>query len=101
MTLPIKPVQPPVEADLDRALIAEIAKDIGASTVSHLRIMYPEAFAALPESGRISLRNHVRNQIMAALDTTDVDEVRARLDRRKMERRAMHKAYDDLRKGKP
>ena len=83
--------------DADRALIAEVAMDIGKEAVSHLRIQYPAAFAALGPSGQLSLRNCVHNQIMAALDTTDADEIRARLERRKAHRRKMHAAWDKIR----
>ena len=88
----------PAKPDADRALIAEVAMDIGKEAVSHLRIMYPAAFAALGPSGQLSLRNCIHNEIMAAFDTTDADEIRARLDRRKAYRRKMHKAWDDIRR---
>jgi hypothetical protein len=87
----------PVKANADRALISEVALDIGKEAVSHLRTMYPAAFDALGLSGRMSLRNHIRNQIMAALDTTDADEIAVRLERRCAHRRRVHKAYDELR----
>jgi hypothetical protein len=84
-------------ADPDRALISEVAMDIGKDAVSHVRIMYPQAFAALGPSGQRSLRNQVYNGIMAALNVVDADEIRRRLDARKSHRRHMHKAYDALR----
>jgi hypothetical protein len=87
----------PANLDPDRALIGEVALDIGKEAVSHLRIGYPDAFAALGPSGQLSLRNCVRNQIMAALDTVDADQIRARLDQRRAFRRKMHKAFDDMR----
>jgi hypothetical protein len=87
----------PAKPDPDRALIGEVAMDIGKEVVSHLRIQYPGAFAALGPSGQLSLRNCVHNQIMAALDTTDADEIRVRLERRKAERRKMHAAWDKIR----
>jgi hypothetical protein len=90
----------PAKPDADRALISEVAMDIGKEAVSHLRIMYPAAFDALGSSGQLSLRNHIHNQIMAALDTTDADEIRARLERRNAERRNLHKAWDKIRSAK-
>ena len=88
----------PADKDLDRELIGEVAMDIGKEAVSHLRIMYPDAYAALGKSGQTSLRNHVRNEIMASLKTIDADEIRQRLEERKADRRRRHKLYDDLRK---
>jgi hypothetical protein len=87
----------PAKPDPDRALISEVAMDIGKEVVSHLRIQYPGAFAALGPSGQLSLRNCVHNQIMAALDTKDADEIRVRLERRKAERRKMHAAWAKIR----
>lgn len=95
MTRAVTPASP------DRALVSEIALDIGKEAVSHLRVMYPAAFAALGPSGQLSLRNHVHNQIMAALDTTDEGAIRARLAARRAHRRKMHAAYDAIRKDEP
>lgn len=81
----------------DRELVKEIAMDIGKEAVSHLRIMYPAAFAALGKFGQLSLRNTVHNQIMAALETSDVDEIRERLERRRNFRREQHRAFDRIR----
>ena len=81
----------PARPNPDRELIKEIAMDIGKEAVSHLRTMYPAAYAALGKSGEASLRNHVHNQIMAALDVTDADEIRSRLERRKADRRQRHR----------
>jgi DNA topoisomerase IB len=89
-----------IKADPDRALISEVAMDIGKEAVSHLRTMYPAAYAALGKSGAVSLRNTVHNQIMAALDTTDADEIAARLERRRKHRREMHRQYDEQRNAK-
>lgn len=87
----------PTVANPDRALVAEIAMDIGKEAVSHLRIMYPAAYAALGQSGQLSLRNCIHNEIMAALDTVDADEIRARLERRRAFRRKAHRAWDKIR----
>ena len=80
--------------DIDRELIARVAMDIGKSAVSHLRTMYPNAFDAMPRSGRLSLRNHIHNEIMAALEVIDADEIERRLERRSKDRRRTHKIHD-------
>jgi hypothetical protein len=87
----------PAPVNIDRELIKEIAMDIGKEVVSHIRIMHDPAFKALGPSGRLSVRNCIHNQIMAALETIDADEIRARLERRKAHRRKMHKAWDNIR----
>lgn len=87
----------PAKANMDRQLVAQIAMDIGKEAVSHLRVQYPDAFKALGPSGQLSLRNHVHNQIMAALETTDADEIAARLKRRAAHRREIHKQWDAIR----
>lgn len=71
----------------DKALIREIAMDIGKSTVVHIEIAYPAALEAVPKNARLSIRNHIHNQIVAAIEVVNEEEIRARLDRRKLERR--------------
>lgn len=87
----------PAKLSPDRELIKRIAMDIGKSAVSHLRVMYPRAYEALPSSGRLSLRNTIHNEIMAALDVMDADEIESRLKSRATFRRKQHKIYEDIR----
>ena len=72
--------------------------DIGQEAVSYLRVMYPAAHATLGPSGHTSLRNWLRTEIMAALDTMDADGIRARLESRREHRHILHRAWDDIRK---
>ena len=88
----------PAPLNPDRALVAEIAMDVGKSAASHLRIMYPDAFAALGKSGQLSLRNHIRNEIMSAIETIDADAIRDRLEQRRKHRRDLHRTYDRIRR---
>jgi hypothetical protein len=39
----------------------------------------------------------VHNEIMAALDTMDADEIRARLEQRRVQRRKTHALYKKIR----
>ena len=91
----------PAKPDADRALISEVAMDIGKEAVSHLRTQYPDVFAAMNSGCRLSLRNCVHREIMAALDTTDVDEIRRRLERRRKYRRERHAAWERIRRTTP
>jgi len=74
--------------------------DIGKETVAHIEVMYPEMFKSVATTARLSIRNHIFNGIMAALETTDADEIRRRLDARKKSRRKWLKAYRDIREVK-
>jgi len=82
-------------APLSRDLVKEIAMDIGKAVAHHIETMYPAAVEASTPTMLVSVRNAVFNEIMAALDTTDEDAIRARLAERKRHRRkvkAMQKA---------
>lgn len=46
-----------------RRLFDEMARNIGREAVNHIKIMYPNALAAVPKSAEISLTNHIRNDI--------------------------------------
>lgn len=87
----------PATVSPDRALVGEIAMDIGKSAVSKIRTMYPDVYAVMNSGCRLSLRNHIYNEIMEALDTTDADEIARRLQDRRAHRRKMHAIYDKIR----
>lgn len=86
------------EADLDRELVKQIAMDIGKEVVAYITVMYPEAVAATSSTFRLSVRNCIYNEIIAALDVNDADAIPARLERRKKFRRRWTKAWRDIRK---
>lgn len=46
-----------------RRLFDEMARNIGREAVNYMKIMYPNALAAVPKSAEISLTNHIRNDI--------------------------------------
>ncbi len=73
--------------DPRKALIKAIALDIGKDTVAYVEYMYPQAVSATSSTFKLSLRNHIYNQIMAALEVTDEDEVLKRLQERAKHRR--------------
>ena len=82
--------------DPSRALVEAIAMDIGKAVVHHIKTMYQEAFAHLPSSGLLSVRNCVFNEIIAAIEVSDEGQIIARLQDRKTHRRKL----DRLRKAK-
>ena len=73
--------------DPARALVKGIALDIGKEVVAYVERMYPSAIHATSSSFRLSLRNSIYNEIIAALKVTDEAEILARLARRKKARR--------------
>mgnify|MGYP000983057564 CR=1 FL=1 len=88
----------PVPVGMSDALIREIAMDIGNDTVAYIEVMYPEAVAAASSTFRLSVRNYIYNQIMAAVQINDESEIASRLRQRKTDRRRWVKQYRDLRK---
>lgn len=79
------------------ALVKAIAMDIGKEVVHHIETMYPDAAVWLGSSGKLSVRNKVHNEIMAAIQVTDEGQIIARLSNRKAFRRKMKKAWADIR----
>jgi hypothetical protein len=83
--------------DPARALIKGIALDIGKEVVAYVERMYPQAVSASSSTFKLSLRNCIYNEIIAALETTDEVEILARLERRKKQRRELKKQWDIIR----
>jgi len=88
------------QTDAARALVKEIAMDIGNDTVAYVEVMYPDAVKATSSTFKLSLRNHVYNQIMAAIEVTDEGRIRARLRDRKKFRRWWVAQYRKIRRAK-
>jgi hypothetical protein len=57
--------------------------DIGKETVAYIEVMYPEAIKATSSTFKISVRNHIHNEIMAALEVNEEGAIIARLENRK------------------
>lgn len=91
--------RPPVLAgSWSKELVRQIAMDIGKSAVHHLETMYPAAIAACPATMKLSLRNHIHNEIMAAIEVNDEGQIVARLKERKEHRRKIKAAYGKIRR---
>jgi hypothetical protein len=71
--------------------------DIGKAAAAHIEIQYPDAVLATSPNMLVSLRNTVYNEIIAALDLTDEDAIRARLEWRKAWRRQHKEAWKKIR----
>ena len=76
------------QSDITRDLVKQIAMDIGKEVVTHIEIMYPATFKAVAKIAKLSVRNCVYNEIMAALEVTDEGAIVARIqDRKELRRR--------------
>ena len=71
--------------------------DIGKEVVAYVERQYPQAVSAASSTFRLSLRNCIYNEIMAALEITDEAEILARLERRKKDRRDLKKQWAIIR----
>lgn len=88
-------------APLSQDIIREIAMDIGKAVAAHIETMYPAAVEAASSTMLLSVRNCTFNEIMAALETTDEEEIRARLARRKQFRRQQRAVWKAIRACEP
>jgi hypothetical protein len=80
-----------------RELIKAIAADIGADMVAYIEVQYPEAIKATSSTFKTSVRNHIYNQVMAAIEITDAAQIEAWLKDRKKHRRGWVAAYRKMR----
>lgn len=76
---------------LEQNVIKAIAMDIGKDTVDYIERMYPKAVMAASSTFKLSLRNHIYNEIMAAIKLNDEGKILARLEWRKRFRRHLKK----------
>ncbi|MFH5926412.1 hypothetical protein [Roseomonas xinghualingensis] len=88
---------PPEPRPIARDLVKEIAMDIGKAVAEHIERMYPKAVEAASSTFLLSVRNCTHNEIMAALETTDENAIRARLARRQKDRRELRRMYRAIR----
>lgn len=90
-------VRAPESGPWSKELIKAIAMDIGKAVVHHIEIMYPKAIEACPSTFKLSVRNSIHNEIMAAIEVNDAGQITARLRERKEHRRKIKAAYKKIR----
>jgi hypothetical protein len=92
--------EPPPQFDgpWSKELVESIAMDIGKEVVAYIEVMYPKAIEATSSTFKLSVRNCIHNQIMAAIEVTDEGQIKARLQDRKKFRRWWVGAYRKMRK---
>jgi len=81
-------------------LVRQIAMDIGKEVVAYVEVMYPQAITATSSTFKLSLRNIIYNQVMAAIEVTNEGEIRARLQERAEFRRWWVNQYRKIRRKK-
>lgn len=82
---------------LDRELVKLIAMDIGKQMVAYIEVMYPDVWAAGNSGFRLSVRNHIHNDIIAAIELHDEASIMKWLADRKAHRREWLATYRKLR----
>lgn len=65
--------------EISRELVKAIAEEIGRSTVAYVEVMYPEAIKATSSTFKLSLRNHIHNEIVAMAKFHDEASMRSAL----------------------
>ncbi len=81
-----------------RAMMEAIAWDIGKELVAYIEVMYPKAIDATSSTFKLSMRNHIHNDIMAAFEFRgDAVALASRLKDRKEFRRQWVAAYRKIR----
>ena len=71
----------------DKELVSAVALDIGKEMVAYLEVMYPDVFQVMNEGCKLSIRNHIHNDIMAFSKYSTVREFQDWITRRKIFRR--------------
>jgi hypothetical protein len=81
----------------DKALISDVAMEIGKQMVAYIEIGYPDVYAAMNSGCRLSIRNGIHNDIMWAINHRSEKEYRDWIATRKKFRREQLKAYRAMR----
>lgn len=79
-----------------KAMNSAIAMDCGKEMVAYLEVMYPEVFEKMNSGCRLSIRNHIHNDIIAALEIVGTANHLERLKERARFRREWLAAYRNL-----
>lgn len=82
---------------IPRELVKEIAMDIGKEVAAYIERQYPDAVTATSSTFLLSVRNSIYNEIIAALETTNEDDIRRLLADRKRARRQLRAAWKRIR----
>lgn len=81
-----------------RDLIKALAEAVGRDLAAYVEVMYPEAMAATNSGFKVSLRNHVYNDIMHVSTLHTEAEIRAWLKANDAHRKQWLGAYRKMRR---
>lgn len=87
--------------DQRKAMISAIAMDVGKEMVAYLEVMYPDVFERMNSGCKLSIRNHIHNDIIAAMDVGSAENHLVRLKKRADFRRKWVAVYRNMRRNKP
>lgn len=91
---------PVVDDGISRDLVKAIAEDVGKSLAAYVEVMFPEIWHGSNSGFKISLRNHVYNDIVSIADLHDEADIRKRLVANEAHRKAWVGAYRKMRRRK-
>lgn len=86
--------------DQRKALVSAIAMDVGKEMVAYLEVMYPNVFKMMNSGCRLSIRNHIHNDIIAAMEIVGTANHLERLKERTAFRREWVATYRKLRRNR-
>lgn len=88
----------PADAGISRDLVKAMAKDVGDSLAAYVEVMFPEIWHGSNQGFKISLRNHVYNDIVSIADLHDEAAIRKRLAANLEHRKKWVGAYRKMRR---
>lgn len=83
--------------DPRKALNSAIAMDCGKEMVAYLEVSYPDVFERMNSGCKLSIRNHIHNDIIAAMEIVGTENHLERLKERQEFRRNWVAAYRAMR----
>lgn len=86
--------------DPRKALTSAIAMDCGKEMVAYLEVMYPDVFEMMNSGCKLSIRNHIHNDIIAAMEIVGAENHLERLKERADFRRTWVAAYRAIRRNR-
>ena len=87
--------------DLDKALISDVAIELGKQMVAYIEVMYPDVFAAMNSGCKLSIRNGTHNNLMTALECRTEIDYREWIAKNRKFRREWLKTYRNIRRTSP
>lgn len=82
--------------DPRRALAFAVGLDMGKEMVAYLEVMYPDVFERMNSGCRLSIRNHIINDFVAAMEIVGAENHLERLKERARFRREWLATYRNL-----